>query len=201
MQEVEDLLGFGPRGYSLRKGPIEFNDQFVKADLILANSLRVKWEAMPAFLEGLGEKEEGGAFLVQGERDEKVVAFGAYKLLAGVRDAAGIGLAVAPALRSMGIGALLIERLAVLAARHGVGRLVGVSATEAKPLIGLFRSSGFEPDVRNGEQSTSFLISTRAALKTPGSGRAALASSSGVTQKLTTYFMPRTMSGSDAIAI
>jgi len=124
-------------------------------------SLSRKEKDLPPFVELLAEHGAGAAFMVQDENQEQVSAIGAYRLLGGLRDTASIAIAVAPPLRKMGIASLLLERLALHAARHGVGRIVGFSQAGNRPLIELFRSAGFEADVRQDGDSASFLISTR----------------------------------------
>jgi acetyl coenzyme A synthetase (ADP forming)-like protein len=137
-----------------------FLDRLPKADRCeVTRSLRLEPSELPQFLDRLAQLGHGAAFVVS--RENEVVAFGAFRVLESIRDSGSISIAVAPELRKMGIASLLLERLAVLAAGRGLGRLVGISQADNQPLIELFRSAGFEPDVRTMGDSASFLISTR----------------------------------------
>ncbi|NIR60997.1 MAG: GNAT family N-acetyltransferase, partial [Gammaproteobacteria bacterium] len=60
------------------------------------------------------------------------------------RDAAALTLAVAPEARNLGVGTLLLERLAVLAARRDVRDLVGAALVDNEPLLRVFRRTGLE---------------------------------------------------------
>jgi acetyl coenzyme A synthetase (ADP forming)-like protein len=73
---------------------------------------------------------------------ETIIAVGSYVM----RDAnaAEIGLAVADAFQGKGIGTLLLERLALIAAAHGVRYFWAMTMFENEPMIEVFRGSGFE---------------------------------------------------------
>ncbi len=124
-------------------------------------SLRITEQALGSLLDSLSEKSQGAGFVVQGEHDDRVRALGVFKLLSGLKDTASITLAVEPELRRKGVGAVLFEQLAGLAARLGVTRLVGVSQADNRPLAAMFAASGFTPDLRQGDDTTTFLITTR----------------------------------------
>lgn len=105
-------------------------------------------DGLGGFVEGLTVPDRGQAFLVEEARGrERVVAFGAYRLL-GDGDAAAITLAVEPEYRGQGVASLLLERLAVLAVHRGVERLIGRAVPENEPLFDVFRRSGFEVEER-----------------------------------------------------
>ncbi len=57
---------------------------------------------------------------------------------------AEIALAVDDAFQGKGIGSLLLERLAVLAARHGFRRFSAIMMPDNQPMLDVFRNSGFE---------------------------------------------------------
>jgi acetate---CoA ligase (ADP-forming) len=73
---------------------------------------------------------------------ENIIAVGSYV----VRDAsaAEIGLAVADTLQGKGIGTLLLERLALIAAANGIRHFWAMTMFENQPMIDVFRKSGFE---------------------------------------------------------
>lgn len=105
-------------------------------------------DGLRGFVEDLSASDGGKAFLVEGAGGRGgVVAFGAYRLLIGGRDAA-ITLAVDPEYRGQGVASLLLERLAVLAVHRGVERLIGRAVPENAPLFEVFRRSGFEVEER-----------------------------------------------------
>lgn len=70
-----------------------------------------------------------------------VVATGSY--IAQDGRTAEVALAVADDLRGKGLGTLLLERLALVAARHGFTRFSALTAAENQPMLEVFRSSGF----------------------------------------------------------
>ncbi len=103
---------------------------------------------LAGYVAGLAGGAGGEAFLVEGEgRGDRVVAFGAYRLLGEDRSAA-ITLAVEPRYRGQGIASSLLERLAVLAVHRGVERLIGRAVPENEPLFDLFRRSGLDLEER-----------------------------------------------------
>jgi len=56
---------------------------------------------------------------------------------------AEIGFAVNDALQGKGLGTLLLERLALLAVRNGFQHLSALTMAENKPMLDVFRTSGF----------------------------------------------------------
>ena len=77
-----------------------------------------------------------------GEGGERVIAAGAY----AARDetTAEIAMAVAHEFQGKGVGTLLLERLAVLAARNGFQRFWAVMQAHNQAMLEVFRRSGFE---------------------------------------------------------
>jgi acetyl coenzyme A synthetase (ADP forming)-like protein len=73
--------------------------------------------------------------------EERVVAAGSY--LARGPGQAEIALAVDDALRGRGLGTLLLERLALLAVRNGYTRFWAVTHADNRPMLDVFRDSGF----------------------------------------------------------
>ena len=64
---------------------------------------------------------------------------------------AEIAMAVDDKFQGKGIGSLLLERLSVLAARNGFRRFWAVTMAENKPMLDVFRESGFECRSRSDE--------------------------------------------------
>lgn len=74
--------------------------------------------------------------------NSRIVAAGSY--VARDETTAEIALAVDDAFQGKGIGPLLLERLALLAAANGFRRFWAVTMLENKPMLDVFRDSGFE---------------------------------------------------------
>jgi acetyl coenzyme A synthetase (ADP forming)-like protein len=72
----------------------------------------------------------------------RIIASGSY--FAHDEKTAEITMAVDDALQGKGLGTLLLERLALLAARHGFVRLWAVTDLANQPILEVFRNSGFE---------------------------------------------------------
>lgn len=72
----------------------------------------------------------------------RIIASGSY--FAHDEKTAEIAMAVDDALQGKGLGTLLLERLALLAARHGFVRLWAVTDPANQPILEVFRNSGFE---------------------------------------------------------
>ena len=73
---------------------------------------------------------------------ENIIAVGSYVVRDG--NAAEIGLAVADAYQGKGIGTLLLERLALIAAVNGIRHFWAMTMFENQPMIDVFRKSGFD---------------------------------------------------------
>ncbi len=58
--------------------------------------------------------------------------------------AAEVAFAVDENFQGKGLGSLLLERLAVLAARHGIVRFWAITQADNRPMIDVFRDSGFQ---------------------------------------------------------
>jgi len=72
---------------------------------------------------------------------EIVIAVGSY--IARNNSTAELGLAVADAYQGNGIGTLLLERLALIAAANGIRHFWAMTGSENQPMIEVFRESGF----------------------------------------------------------
>ncbi len=72
----------------------------------------------------------------------RIIASANY--MAHAETTAEIAMAVDDPFQGKGIGSLLLERLTVLAVRNGFRRLWAVTMAENKPMLDVFRESGFE---------------------------------------------------------
>ncbi|MGZ8442428.1 MAG: bifunctional acetate--CoA ligase family protein/GNAT family N-acetyltransferase [Candidatus Binatia bacterium] len=73
---------------------------------------------------------------------ERVIAVGTY--MARDATAAEIGLAVADACQGKGIGTLMLERLALIAAANGIRHFWAMTMFENQQMLDVFRESGFD---------------------------------------------------------
>jgi acetyl coenzyme A synthetase (ADP forming)-like protein len=78
----------------------------------------------------------------------RIVATGSY--LARDRRTAEVALAVADDYQGNGLGTLLLEQLALRAARHGFSHFWAVARAENQPMLEVFRESGFALAERPG---------------------------------------------------
>jgi acetyl coenzyme A synthetase (ADP forming)-like protein len=76
------------------------------------------------------------------EPAERVIAAGSYA--ARSETTAELAIAVADEFQGRGIGTLLLERLAVVAARNGFHRFWAVTQAQNRAMLEVFRQSGFE---------------------------------------------------------
>src|SRR5262249_23657798 len=76
------------------------------------------------------------------EGDPRIIATGSY--LAKDEKTAEVAFAVDDALQGKGMGTLLLERLALLAVRHGFTRFWAVTHADNRAMRDVFRESGFE---------------------------------------------------------
>jgi acetyl coenzyme A synthetase (ADP forming)-like protein len=73
--------------------------------------------------------------------EARIIATGSY--LAKDTRTAEVALAVADGFQGKGLGTLLLERLALLAVRHGFTHFWAVTGAENQPMLEVFRESGF----------------------------------------------------------
>jgi acetyl coenzyme A synthetase (ADP forming)-like protein len=76
------------------------------------------------------------------EGDPRIIATGSY--LAKDEKTAEVAFAVDDAFQGKGVGTLLLERLALLAVRHGFTRFWAVTHADNRAMRDVFRESGFE---------------------------------------------------------
>ena len=71
----------------------------------------------------------------------RVIATGSY-LPAERKHTAEVAMAVDDAFRGKGLGTLLLERLALVAVRHGIQHFWAVTQTDNQAMVDVFRESG-----------------------------------------------------------
>lgn len=81
------------------------------------------------------KREVGGA--------SRIIAAGSYQAVKQPNTAEA-AFAVEDAFQGRGLGTLLLERLAVLAARHGIRRFWAVTHADNQAMVDVFRESGFQ---------------------------------------------------------
>ncbi len=75
--------------------------------------------------------------------EERIIATANYSALD--KTTAEVAFAVDDTLQGKGLGSLLLERLAVLAAQHGITRFWAVTHADNRAMIDVFKRSGFQP--------------------------------------------------------
>jgi acetyl coenzyme A synthetase (ADP forming)-like protein len=78
----------------------------------------------------------------------RVIAVGSYLAEKADADLAEVALAVDDAFHGLGLGSLLLERLALLAVRHGIRRFWAVTHVDNRPMLEVFHRSGFQVQER-----------------------------------------------------
>ena len=150
-------------------------------------------KGLRGFVEGLAERDHGEAFLAESAPSgDRVVAFGAYRLLDGGTTAT-ITLAVDPLQRGQGIASLLLERLAILAVHRGVERLIGRTVPENEALLDLFRRSGFDIEEHSEGGKVVVAADIRSAARGDAEGERGLGSRVFAAWSLRPLFFPRSV--------
>lgn len=159
----------------------------------VARSLRLEPDRLGAFVGALDGEETGQALLAEDPRTgDEIVAFGAYRRLED--SSAALGLAVRPDHRERGIGRLLLDRLAVLAALGGLERLTGTASSANRALVDLFRDAGFDvQETPEGDRVT--MRTSLRSLATPAGGEpgAEFGATAFTTASLRPLFHPRSV--------
>lgn len=120
---------------------------------------------------------------------EHIIAAGSY--LAKEPTTAEIALAVDDAFHGKGLGTLLLERLALLAIRHGFLRLWAVTHADNRAMREVFKESGFEVHevMENGDMEVDVsLVPTEATVK-----RAEIRERIATAASLRPFFQPRSV--------
>jgi len=119
----------------------------------------------------------------------QIVAAGSY--MAHDPTTAEIALAVDDRLQGKGIGTLLLERLALLAVRNGFRRFWAVTMAENKPMLDVFRNSGF--DLRTRASDGYVEIDLSVIPSEASVGRAEMRDRIATTASLRLFFQPRSV--------
>lgn len=94
----------------------------------------------------------------------RIIACGSY--VARDRECAEIGVVVHDSFQGNGIGTLLLERLALIAAANGFRRLSAVASADNQAIANVFRDSGFEYSARRDGEYVEFDLSLTAGADT-----------------------------------
>ena len=89
----------------------------------------------------------------------RVVATGSYVRDADDPEAAEVAFVVDDEHRRKGLGTLLLERLALIAARHGIRRFYGIVRPDNREMLEVFRESGFAMEERRTDGYVSVSLS------------------------------------------
>jgi acetyl coenzyme A synthetase (ADP forming)-like protein len=129
----------------------------------------------------------GVSRLVEGKF--QIIAAGSYAAHDPIT--AEIAMAVDDRFQGKGIGTLLLERLALLAAMNGFRRFWAVTMAENKPMLDVFRNSGFELHTKavDGYVEIDLSVVPSAASVTRGELRDRIAT----TVSLRSFFQPRSV--------
>lgn len=131
-------------------------------------------------------------FVLTGEPLEpRIIATGEYVREGPDSDTAEVAFLVDDAVHGKGLGTLILERLALVAARHGVVRFTAVTTARNRPMLSMFQSSGFEVNRQLGygevELTFSIVPSERSVARMEGRERAATVAS------LRPFFKPKSV--------
>ena len=84
-------------------------------------------------------------FVLTGDpQDPSIIATGEYTREREGSKEAEVAFLVGDEQRGKGLGTLILERLALVAARHGIERFTAVTMSRNREMINVFKSSGFE---------------------------------------------------------
>ena len=129
-------------------------------------------------------------FVLTGEPSH-IIATGEYVREGPDADTAEVAFLVDDAFHGKGLGTLILERLALVAARHGIVRFTAVTMARNRPMLRMFQSSGFEVNrhLEYGEVELAFSIvpSEASVARMEGRERAATVAS------LRPFFSPKSV--------
>jgi GNAT superfamily N-acetyltransferase/predicted CoA-binding protein len=100
-------------------------------------------------------------FVLTGDSAQpRLIPTGEYVREAPLSDRAEVAFLVDDTAQGRGLGTLLLERLALVAARHGVSRFTALTAARNRAMLNMFSGSGFKVEQRleSGEVELNFSI-------------------------------------------
>ncbi len=99
-------------------------------------------------------------FVLTGDAQPRLLATGEYARETPQSDAAEVAFLVADAAHGKGLGTLLLERLALAAARYGVTRFTALTMARNRAMLSMFAGSGFrvQRQLESGEVELAFSI-------------------------------------------
>jgi acetyl coenzyme A synthetase (ADP forming)-like protein len=121
------------------------------------------------------------------EGEAHIIASGSY--LARDPQTAEVAFIVDDAFHGKGLGTLLLERLALLAVRHGFVRFWAVTHADNRPMRDVFRESGF--DVRETAEGSEIEVDLSVAATAASVARLEMRDRVATTASLRPFFQPR----------
>jgi acetyl coenzyme A synthetase (ADP forming)-like protein len=121
------------------------------------------------------------------QAETRIIATGSY--LAHGEKSAEVAFAVEDAFHGKGLGSLLLERLALLAVRHGYTRFWAVTYADNRAMLDVFRESGF--DIKEKAEGTEIEIDLSVAATETSVARLEMRDRVATTASLRPFFQPR----------
>ena len=99
-------------------------------------------------------------FVLTGDAEPRLLATGEYARETPQSDAAEVAFLVADAAHGKGLGTLILERLALAAARYGITRFTALTLARNRAMLSMFAGSGFQVQrqLESGEVELAFSI-------------------------------------------
>ena len=99
-------------------------------------------------------------FVLTGDAQPRLLATGEYARAAPESDDAEVAFLVADAAHGKGLGTLILERLALAAARYGIVRFTALTMARNRAMLSMFAGSGFKVhrQLESGEVELTFSI-------------------------------------------
>ncbi len=99
-------------------------------------------------------------FVLTGDAEPRLLATGEYARETPQSDAAEVAFLVADTAHGKGLGTLLLERLALAAARYGITRFTALTMARNRAMLSMFAGSGFKVQrhLESGEVELAFSI-------------------------------------------
>ncbi|MCS6869228.1 GNAT family N-acetyltransferase [Thermus sp.] len=149
LEEGPILLKDGRTALLRRAGPKDLPLFVAFLKRLSPESLRMRFfspispEKAAELLLSVKPEEEKVTLIVLAGDPPRIVATGEYVRVKG-EDTAEVAFLVDDAYQGKGLGTLLLERLALIAARRGVRRFQAFTLAENRQMLGVFMESGFE---------------------------------------------------------